>query len=503
MVLVIVGGIAYAYTRGHATSQRDYFLAGRTLPGAFIAGSLLLTNISAEQLIGLSGSAYAYNMSSMAWEVTAVVAILIMAHIFLPRFLAAGFTTLPEFLEQRFDARVRRLTAVLFVLGYALITIPSVLYAGSLAVIALSGIDAPLIVVMCAIALIGAAFAITGGLRAIAVSDTLFGLGLLVLALALPILGLMTLGDGSIADGFRTLAAANQEKLNAIGSATDPTPFGTLFTGMIVANLFYWGTNQYVIQRTLGARNLAAGQQGVLFAGFFKLLVPIGVMLPGVIAFHLFGAELPNMDSAYPKLLSVLLPPVLNGVVLAVLLGVVVSSFNSLLNSAATILSLDLFTGDANRSVWRARIWSAAITGFALLVAPMLEQAPEGLWQLIRKFTGFYNIPMIALVIAALFLPRSGALGAITAVAFHLVAYGVISFVWQPDLHFVHVYGALFVVEMIILLTVGTRQEARPIRTYTNDLDLTPWRFRWPITALLLTGMVAIYVLFSPLGIAA
>ncbi len=501
-VLAAVAWIAYRYARGAARDEDNYFLAGRTLPGAFIAGSLLLTNLSAEQLVGLSGSAYAHNLSSMAWEVTAGVAIIIMAFVFLPRFLRAGFTTLPEFFERRFDVRVRRLSALLFVAGYTLVTIPSVLYAGSLAVIALTGLALPLTVVMAGIALIGAAYAVAGGLRAIAISDTLFGVGLLACALTLPLLALQALGNGSIGSGLDILTSVHTEKLNAIGGPSDPTPFATLFTGMIVANLFYWGTNQYVIQRTLGARSLAAGQQGVLTAGFFKLLIPFGVMVPGVIAYHLFGDRLGSMDAAYPALVKHVLPGAFSGVFLAVLIGVVVSSYNSLLNSAATILALDLTSEDSPNPVRRARWWSVAITVFAILVAPQLEHAPEGLWQLIRKFTGFYNIPTIALVIAALFLPRVNARGAITAVVFHLAAYAVLAFVWDPGWHFIHIYGALFCVEIAIMLLLGDASFAAPATQQRTSVDMTPWRYRWHAALLLGASIVATYWLFSPLGIA-
>ena len=500
LILSAVAWIAYRYSRGQTDSRAGYFLAGRGLPGAFIAGSLLLTNLSAEQLVGLSGSAYAFNLSAMAWEVTAGVAIIVMAMVFLPRFLALGFTTLPEFFERRFDARVRRLSAVLFVVGYTLITIPSVLYAGSLAVLAITGLALPLPAVMIFIALLGAGFAVGGGLRAIAISDTLFGVGLLVMAVALPLLALSALGDGSVSAGLSTLTSVHTEKLNAIGGSSDPVPFGTLFTGMILANLFYWGTNQYVIQRTLGARNLAAGQQGVLAAGFFKLLVPYGVMIPGVIAYHMFGEDLGNMDAAYPTLVSTVLPPAMTGVFLAVLLGVVVSSFNSLLNSAATILTLDLGSTTAD-PVRRARLWSVAITVFAIIVAPNLEHAPDGLWQLIRRFTGFYNIPTIALVIAALFLPRVTARGAIAAVTFHIAAYGLIALVLDTGWHFVHVYGGLFVVEIGIMLALGGKPGAMPAPG-RQHIDLTPWRWRWVVCALLITGMLGTYWVFSPLGVA-
>ena len=295
----LVAWISYRKTKGEVDTRDGYFLAGRGLGAVFIAGSLLLTNLSAEQLIGLNGSAYGFNLSSMAWEVTAAFATICMAFIFLPRYLAGAFSSLPEFLNDRFDDDVRRLTVILFMLGYGLVTIPSVLYSGSIAVIQLFDVPAlfnlsygtALALTIVVIGSIGAVYAVFGGLKAVAISDTLNGIGLLLVGAAVPVLGLSLLGEGSVGQGLHIIANTNTEKLNAIGSSSDPTPFATLFTGMIFANLFYWCTNQYVIQRTLAAKNLAEGQKGVLFSGFFKVMVPFIMMLPGVIAFHLCASS--------------------------------------------------------------------------------------------------------------------------------------------------------------------------------------------------------------------
>ena len=312
---------------------------------------MVLTNLSAEHLIGLNGSAYGHNMSSMAWEVTATIATIIMALVFLPRYLSGAFTTLPQFLSSRFGDDVRRMTVVLFMVGYGLITIPSVLYSGSIAVLQLFDVpnllnisySSGLTLTIICVGIIGAIYAVFGGLKAVAVSDSLNGVGLLIIGITVPIFGFIALGDGSLGAGVNTVLTTHTEKLNAIGGPTDPTPFATLFTGMIFANLFYWGTNQYVIQRTLGAVSLAEGQKGVLYSGYFKLLVPFFMMVPGIIAFHLYGPELQSIDLAYPHLVRNVLPVYMSGFFLAVLLGAVFSSFNSLLNSAATLFVLDIY----------------------------------------------------------------------------------------------------------------------------------------------------------------
>ena len=518
--MALVAWISYLRSRNETNSKDGYFLAGRNLGGIFIAGSLLLTNLSAEQLIGLNGSAYGANMSSMAWEVTAAVATVAMAVIFLPRYLAGAFTTLPQFLNDRFDADVRRFSVVLFMLGYGLVTIPSVLYSGSIAVIKL--FDVPtilgvgqfeaLVITVITIGIVGSIYAVFGGLKAVAVSDTINGVGLLIVGVTVPVLGLIALGDGSFMSGLRTIATEAPEKLNAIGDSTSPTPFGTLFTGMIFANLFYWCTNQYVIQRTLAARNLAEGQKGVLMSGFFKILVPFFMMIPGVIAFHLYGPGLASIDQAYPALIRDVFPIWMMGFFLAVLMGAVFSSFNSLLNSAATMFTLDIYAPMRGQSlsdqhaVRIAMIASVVIAVFSFVVAPMLWFAPEGLWQIIRIFTGFYNIPIIAIVLVGLFTRRVPAIGAKIVIVFHVLAYGLLKFVFDDlvTLHFLHLYAILFAIEVGIMLICGhvSPRETPWAFVPNQKVSLKPWRYTLPVCATLLAMVVGLYLLFSPIGLA-
>jgi len=515
----IVAWVSYVKTRGEVNTKDGYFLAGRGLSAIFIAGSMLLTNLSAEQLIGLNGSAYGFNMSSMAWEVTAAFATICMAFIFLPRYLAGAFTTLPEFLNDRFDDGVRRMSVILFMVGYGLVTIPSVLYSGSIAVLQL--FDVPglfnipysqaLVLTIICIGCVGAVYAIFGGLRAVAISDTLNGAGLLIIGIAVPLLGLSALGSGSIGEGLSIITNTETQKLNAIGSSSDPTPFGTLFTGMLFANLFYWCTNQYVIQRTLGAKNLAEGQKGVLFSGFFKVLVPFMMMIPGVIAFHMYGEGLASIDLAYPQLIRDVLPVYATGFFLAVLLGAVFSSFNSLLNSAATLFCLDVYApmkkeelSDA-QLLRVAKIASIAIALFSFIVAPLLQFAPEGLWQIIRIFTGFYNIPVIAIVMVGLFTKRVPALGPKIVIVFHIVAYGLFQFAFNDllGIHFLHLYAILFFAEVGIMLAIGHCYPRAQAWSYAahNKVDMHPWRFAIPCATTLMSCVIGLYLLFSPIGL--
>lgn len=514
----IVGVVAYLKTKGTTEDKDGYFLAGRGLTGTFIAGSMLLTNLSAEQLIGLNGSAYGYNMSAMAWEVTAGFATIMMALVFLPRYLKGAFTTLPEFLAKRYDDDVRRLSAIMFMVGYGLVTIPSVLYSGSIAVLRLFDIPGllnidysqALVLTIFMVGSIGAAYAVFGGLRAVVVSDTINGIGLLIVGVMVPVLGLRLLGDGSIGEGLRIIGSEHTEKLNAIGAPEDPVPFGTIFTGMILANLFYWGTNQYVIQRTLGAKSLAEGQKGVLLSGYFKILVPFLMMLPGVIAFHLYSGEgLLSIDLAYPRLVSDVLPVYLAGFFLAVLLGTVFSSFNSLLNSAATLFCLDLYAPLRKKKlsdkelIKTAKIASVVIALASFSIAPLLQYAPEGLWQIIRIFTGYYNIPTITIVLIGLFTSHVPASAAKFVIIFHIIAYTLLKFVFDTGINFIHIYAILFMIEVAIMLAFGHFKPRQEIKTVGESakISMQPWRWAYATSSTMLCLICILYLIFSPIGL--
>ncbi|MGD6872034.1 solute:sodium symporter family transporter [Sutcliffiella horikoshii] len=520
----LVAWFSYLKTRGEVNDSTGYFLAGRGLTGMFIAGSLLLTNLSAEQLVGLNGASYGKNMTNMAWEVTAAFAITIMALYLLPKYLGGAFTTLPEFLSTRYDEGVRRYTVILFMLGYILVTIPSTLYSGALAILKLFDVPELLGIsygqsvwlIIWVVGIIGAIYAIFGGLKAVAVSDTINGIGLLVIGMLIPILGFIALGNGSMVEGMKTIALTHPEKLNAIGGSDDSVPFGTIFTGMIFANLFYWGTNQYVIQRTLGAKSLSEGQKGVLYSGFFKLAIPLFMMIPGVIAFHLYGGNFESVDLAYPALVADLLPTYMSGFFLAVLLGAVFSSFNSLLNSAATMFALDIYKPTMNPNATDAqlikisKIFGVLIALVSFCVSPLLMEASTGLWDLIRRFTGFFNIPIITIVMVGLLSKRVPALAAKVVVIFHVITYYML--VWGTnhlfgftiDLNFIHIYAILFFVEVGIMLLIGNVKPLKTPYVYKKNaqVELAPWKYSLLTTVILLTLVVMTYVVFSPIGLA-
>ena len=520
----LVAWISYQKTKGEVEDKDGYFLAGRGLSGAFIAGSLLLTNISAEHLVGMNGNSYRGNLSGMGWEVTAAIAIVIMAVYILPKYLGGAFTTLPEFLNTRYDATVRRMSVVLFLVGYILVTIPACLYSGALAVLKL--FDVPKLIgisftqsvwlLVWIVGIIGAIYAVFGGLRAVAVSDTLNGIGLIVVGIMVPIFGLIVLGDGSFSKGFVTMTTVHAYKLNAIGGSKDSVPFGTLFTGMIYANLFYWGTNQYVIQRALGAGSLKEGQKGVMFSGLYKIMIPLIVMIPGVIAYHIVGEGLNPVDLAYPAIVTKVLPQYLSGLFLAVLLGAVLSTFNSLLNSAATMFALDIYkpifnpeTNDANL-IKVSKYFAILVALVSFCVSPLLMYAPDGIFDIIRAFTGFFNIPTIVLVAVGILTKRVPALAAKVVMVFHVITYYML--VWgfkqifgiNIGINFIHIYFILFWIEVSMMLLIGKKNPRETEYVYEShaQVDLLPWRSGPAFATFIFTAVVMCYVIFSPIGLA-
>jgi len=517
----LVGVVAYLRTRRERLDESDgYFLAGRGLNGWVIGASMLLTNLSAEHLVGLNGQSYKGNLTSMAWETTPVLATIVMALYFLPRYLRGAFTTLPEFFGERYDAKTRRLMSGLLLAGYSVVILPAAcLYPGAVAVNKIFDIQGffgvsatqALWITVWFIGLVGAAYAVFGGLKAVAVSDSLNGIGLLIGGLLVPVFGLLALGRGSMTEGLAQIVREHPEKLNAIGSSNDPVPFGAIFTGMVLANLFYWGTNQAIIQRCLGARSLAQAQKGVLLAGLFKIFVPLLMLLPGVIAFHKYGGVLEKADYAYPRLVADVLPTVLLGFFTAVLFGAVLSTYNSVLNSAATLFCHDIF-----KPLFKPRIEDAdlirvgkCVTAFIALVtmfvAPLVAYAPEGLYQFVRRSTGFFSIPMITLVLVGFFTKKTSGFAARAAVVFYIVIYTFVVFVLGEPINFIHTMGLLFLCMTAIILALSRfvpRSTTYVPTRHERAVDLTPWRYGRSFAVCLFALLVFVYLLCSPIGLA-
>jgi len=332
---LLVAFIAWYTTRKTDESTANgYYLGGRSLGAITIAGSLLLTNLSAEQIVGLNGQSFTEGILVMAWETLAAIAMVFTAIFLLPKYMRSGITTIPEFIQDRFDNQTKAILSILFLIAYGIVLLPTILYSGSLAfstmfdLPTLLGIskEAVLWISVWTIGSIGIIYAIFGGLKAVAVSDLINAIGLLIGGLLIPVFGLMLIGDGSITEGLTSLWNGNPEKFNVKGGITSSIPFGTIFTGMMIAQMYYWGTNQSILQRVFGAKSLAEGQKGMLLAALVKFLIPIIVVLPGIIAWHVFDGQLENADNAYPALVRKVLP----GALIVVLLYLVLIYLNTI-----------------------------------------------------------------------------------------------------------------------------------------------------------------------------
>ena len=357
-----------------------------------------------------------------------------------------------------------------------------------------------------AIGLIGSLYAIFGGLKAVAISDTINGIGLLAGGILIPLIALVAIGDGNPISGLTRVYEHAPEKFNVIGAKGSVMPFGVLFTGLIINQLYFWGMNQTIIQRALGAKNLVEAQKGLLFTGVLKILVPIIIILPGVIGFYYFGDSMyENQDLIYPALVKKVLPLGLSGFFAAVIMGAVLSTFNSVLNSAATIFSVDVYKRlirkDANgkRMVLVGRSVSSVLAIFAILAAPMVARAPEGLYQLLQQLNGIFFIPIASIMLAGFFFNKVSAVGAKAALIFGLLYYIVTTFILKVDIHFIHNWGIEFVLNVIIMFTVSYFYPRKNfgIRTAPIKMEMVQWKYAKHLSAVLIVVTILIYVLLG------
>ncbi|PSJ22083.1 solute:sodium symporter family transporter [Halomonas sp. ND22Bw] len=516
----LVAFVTWRITRrdDHA-STNGLFLAGRSLTFPLIAGSLLMTNLSTEQMVGLNGAAFADGLSVMAWEVVAVIALVLLALFFLPRFLKSGIATVPQLLEIRFDKGTQRIANVIFLLAYAVILLPIILYSGAMGLQGmldlhgLTGIESDttlLWLTVWLVGLIGAVYALFGGLRTVAVSDTLNGIGLLIGGFVIVYFGLQTVSDGNgVLAGWEILKESQPERLNSMGREDQQVPFATLFTGVFLINVFYWTTNQQIIQRTFAAKNLAEGQKGVLLTGLFKLLGPLYLVLPGIIAYQLYADQGVQADEAYGHLVFNVLPPYLSGFFAAVMVGAILSSFNSALNSTTTLFSLGFYKGVLNKDASEEQVVRASKTFgwimalIAMTIAPLLA-GQDSLFGYLQKMNAIYFIPLLAVVLVGLLTKRVPAMAAkISLVGGCLLifaGYFIPPFNQLPQvMHEFHFVASVFVLLVVAMLVIGKlrpRAEAW-IQEDSGAVDLTPWKGAVPAGIALVVLVIAIYAAFA------
>lgn len=518
---LLVALISYIKSRKTDEKTSDgYFLGGRSLTGVVIAGSLLLTNLSTEQIVGLNGSAFKEGILVMAWETLAAIAMVITAVFLLPRYLKGGITTVPQFLELRYDKVTKTITSALFLSGYVIVLLPIVLYSGALALSSMFNIPellgvsktTALWITVWGIGIVGSIYAIFGGLKAVAVSDTINAVGLLIGGLLIPFFGLLAIGNGSLGEGITTLMQSNPEKFKSLGGSDSSIPLGTIFTGMMLVQLFYWGTNQAIIQRALGAKNLKEGQKGLLLASFIKILGPLIVVLPGIIAYHMFGDTITNADEAYPMLVTKVLPTALVGFFAAVLFGAILSSFNSALNSSVTLFGIDIYKSHFNRDasekkvVKVGKIFGVFLALLSMFIAPLIANAPNGLFGYLQEVNGCYSIPILTIIVVGYLTKYVPAIAAKVAIISGVVLYSISQFILKPFVvgpdnypHFLHVMAILFVLNVLIMLVIGKlypRKEAFKLQ-YTKQVDITPYKHLNVVGIIICLIVLGIYIYFA------
>ena len=484
---IFIFGLAQWVSRekgGKAKNSSDYFLASKNLPWWAIGASLIAANISAEQIVGMSGSGYAIGLAIASYEWMAALTLLIVGKYFLPIFLANRIYTMPQFLEQRYGTNIRTIMAIFWLALYIFVNLTSIVWLGSIAVNKVAGVDQD--IALYALGGFALLYQIYGGLKAVALTDivqvTLLVLGgLLISAITLGQIG----GDAGIIGGFTKLSTGLPEHFDMILSPDNPfyndlPGISVLIGGMWIANLSYWGFNQYIIQRALAAKNLKEAQKGVVFAAFLKLLMPVIVVLPGIAAV-VIAPGLAKPDEAYPTMMR-LLPTGILGLVFAALMAAVIASTASKINSIATIFTLDLyakfrgvsskaedeFAGEASPEsgdvaldperekhlVLVGRVTAVAATILALVTARPLLGGADQAFQFIQEFSGFFTPGITVIFLLGLFWKRASEAGAIAA-AVGSVAFSYLLKVMAPDIPFLDRMGIVFLAVGVLAIILS------------------------------------------------
>lgn len=464
---------------GHDKTTQDYFLASKALPWWAIGASLIAANISAEQIIGMTGSGYAVGMAIASYEWLAAITLLVVGKYFLPIFLRNGIYTMPQYLERRYDHSVRMVMAVFWLGVYVLVNLTSILWLGALALNAIGGVA-----VTYGLVLLGGlaiAYSLYGGLKAVALTDIvqvvlLVAGGLIVSWIALDRVG----GGGGAVAGFMELTRLAPEKFDMILSQDNPyydllPGLSVLLGGMWVMHVSYWGCNQYIIQRALAAKSVREAQKGIVMAAALKLIMPIFVVVPGIAAAVLTpGLNAP--DQAYPEMMK-LVPAGIKGLVFAALIAAIISSLGSMMNSISTIFTMDLYRHfkpqtDDLKLVKIGRLVALAAIILAVIVARPLLSGFDQAFQYIQEFTGFFTPGIVVLFLLGLFWPRATARGALAAA----IASAVLSFiakVWWPELPFMDRVGLVFLacLALAVVISLMDKPAATAEQTELKDID--------------------------------
>lgn len=440
---------------GGGGSGREVFLAGGGLTWLYVAGSITLTNLSTEQLVGMNGN----QMLLLAWwEISGFVGLMILAFIFVPIYYRNNCTTVTELLERRYKGgSIRTVISAIFLLGNIFIYLPAALYSGSLFLQSMFGVAWPLLWFAAPMAVIAAVYTITGGLKAVAVMDTFSGIGVLAIALLIVILALNAVD-------FDLITGVPAERISMIGNAQSPIPFHTLFTGMLFIQIFYWSTNQNITQKAMTAPTIREAQKGVMAAALVRILIiPVIVVVPGVVGYKLFGAM---GDASYGRVVAHVLPSWLSGAFAALMAAAVIAHTSAILNSSVALYSIDFHDKFIRRiqNHWRLAAWvSAVLTLSSILMVPAFENA-KSIINLLQELNGLSSMPVLSAFIAGLLFTNVDARAAIIGLVFGVASYALHTFVlYKPDLLYAgetfyqHIgWGGLHYIDVMLIVLMSS-----------------------------------------------
>ena len=507
--VIVVGLSVWKSRKAGDTDENssDFFLAGRGLTWPLIGISIVAANISTEQMVGMAGQAAgSTGLAVSCWQLLGSVFIVIISMTLLPKFLRAGIYTMPEYLEYRYNTTARTLMALLTVIIYAVVMLPAVLYSGGVTLRAITGMELGRAVWL--IGAIGAGYSVVGGLKAIAWADLVQGLALLVGGLLIFFLGLQAVG------GWDVFASANADKLHMVLPANNPDlPWTGVAGGMWIVMIYYCGLNQFIVQRNLAAKSLKHGQLGMIFAGGLWLLVPFAMVMPGMMAQQLYGAQLQGKnDAAFPTMVTQLIQPGLRGFIYAAIAGAVTSTLASLLNSASTISTMDvyrrLFAQDATqaRLVWLGRALTLLFVLAGCSIAPMLDDPRfGGVFQYIQQFQGYIWPGVVAAFVMPFVLPKAPGMAGVVALLSGPLAYAGFQFTakseTRPQGHEIHfliqVLLAFAIVAAVMTLITLIAPLAKPKELpEREDVALTTEPVVKVAAAAVLFGVLAFFIAF-------
>lgn len=500
-LLFVIGVSVYASRKEE--TEEDYFLAGRGLSWWLIGFSLIASNISSEHFIGMSGKGFSLGLAIASYEWMAAVTLIIVALFFLPKFLRSGIYTIPEFLEYRYNRTARTIMAGYMLLFYIFVTLATVLYSGALAINSIFGVD--MHIAIWVIGIIAGAYTVYGGLKAVVWSDLIQGAALLIGGMIVVVLGLEKVG------GFDKFMELSGDKMHTVLPWDHPEmPWVAVFVGGLwLPNIFYWGLNQFITQRTLGAKSIEEGQKGILFGATMKLLIPIIVVFPGIMAYELYGEEITKADTAYPYLLQQVLPTGLLGVMFAALFGAVMSTLDSMLNSAATIFTMDIYKpfikpeSDPKQLIKVGRIATIAFVVFGCLWAPIVGSF-DSLYDYIQKFWGLIQSGIVAAFVFGLLWKRVPPIAAIGAMLLNIPVYGacLIYDEYLPEdgkIAFLHYMAITFIiltsfVVVVTLIKPLKEPKVLPVRDASVTYNTTTLIKVWSVLVFIATA--ALYIIF-------